>query len=76
MREPEPTICRKCGGELRLVLQPPHIVGDIQPYKSIVTGEMITSRDKHREHLKRNGLTEVGDQKPKWMRDREEQART
>lgn len=31
-----------------------------KPYKSMVTGEMITSRAKHREHLKRHNMVEVG----------------
>lgn len=36
------------------------IVGEIQPYQSQITGEMITSRAQHREHLLRHGYTEVG----------------
>lgn len=36
--------------------------GDIEPYQSMVTGEMITSRSQHREHLKRHGLREVGNE--------------
>jgi len=36
------------------------IMPDIEPYKSMVTGEWITSRAKHREHLKRHGMVEVG----------------
>jgi len=36
------------------------IMPDIEPYKSMVTGEIITSRAKHREHLKRHGMVEVG----------------
>ena len=31
-----------------------------KPYKSMITGEAITSRAKHREHLRRYGYTEVG----------------
>ena len=31
-----------------------------KPYKSMITGEMITSRAKHREHLRRHGYREVG----------------
>lgn len=38
----------------------PDVRGDIQPYKSMVTGEMITSRSRHREHLRRHGLRELG----------------
>lgn len=33
---------------------------DIQPYKSMITGEMITSRSQHREHLRKHGYREVG----------------
>lgn len=38
----------------------PEIVPDIQPYKSMVTGEVISSRSKHRQHLKDHGMIEVG----------------
>ena len=40
----------------------PMIMGDIQPYQSMATGEMITSRSHHREHLKRHGLVEIGNE--------------
>ena len=39
-----------------------HIMRDIEPYQSMITGEKITSRSKHREHLKAHGCIEVGDQ--------------
>lgn len=38
----------------------PAVLPDIAPYKSMVTGEVIESRSKHREHLKRHGYEEVG----------------
>jgi len=38
------------------------VMGDIQPYRSMVTGEMITSRSAHREHLKAHRLVEVGNE--------------
>lgn len=31
-----------------------------KPYQSMITGELITSRAKHREHLRRYGYQEVG----------------
>ena len=31
-----------------------------KPYKSMITGEWITSRAKHQEHLKRHGYVEIG----------------
>ena len=36
------------------------IVPEIEPYRSMITGEWITSRAKHREHLRRHGMVEVG----------------
>jgi hypothetical protein len=39
------------------------IIPDIQPYKSVVTGEVINSRKQHREYLKRNDLVELGNEK-------------
>jgi hypothetical protein len=35
---------------------------DIKPYQSMVTGEMINSRSRHREHLREHGLLEVGNE--------------
>lgn len=40
----------------------PMVIPDIQPYQSQVTGEMITSRSQHREHLKRHGMIEIGNE--------------
>lgn len=36
------------------------IMPEIEPYRSMVTGEVITSRAKHREHLRRHGMVEIG----------------
>lgn len=44
------------------VAEGPMVIGDIKPYQSQVTGEMITSRSQHREHLKAHGCVEIGDQ--------------
>ena len=40
----------------------PMIIDDIKPYQSMATGEMITSRSTHRDHLKQHGCVEIGDQ--------------
>jgi len=40
----------------------PMIMGDIQPYKSMVDGTIITSRSKHRAHLREHNCTEVGNE--------------
>jgi hypothetical protein len=37
-----------------------HVMGDIQPYRSMIDGSIITSRSKHREHLRAHGCIEVG----------------
>ena len=39
-----------------------NIIKDIDPYVSPVTGEVITSRAKHKEHLKQTGTIEVGNE--------------
>ena len=38
----------------------PDVMPDIAPYRSMVTGEIINSRSRHREHLRERGLTEIG----------------
>jgi hypothetical protein len=40
-----------------------HIIPDIQPYKNMIDGRMITSRSEHRELLKRHGCIEIGNEK-------------
>lgn len=38
----------------------PMIMPDIQPYRSMIDGTLITSRSHHRQHLKMHGCVEVG----------------
>jgi hypothetical protein len=40
-----------------------YVMNDITPYQSQIDGSMITSRSHHREHLKRHGCIEVGNEK-------------
>ena len=40
-----------------------HVMPDIQPYQSMIDGSMITSRSRHREHLRAHGCIEVGNEK-------------
>ena len=42
----------------------PQVMPDIAPYRSVITGEMIGGRAQHREHLRRHGCEEVGNEKP------------
>ena len=39
------------------------IMPDIAPYKSMITGELISGRAHHRTHLKHHGCIEVGNEK-------------
>lgn len=41
------------------------VMGDIEPYRSVVTGEVVGGRRQHREHLKQHDLVEVGNEKIK-----------
>ena len=47
-------------GDLSNKITGPQVIRDIDPYKSMVTGEMITSRTRHRDHLRAHGVVEVG----------------
>lgn len=38
----------------------PMVMPDIQPYKSMIDGSLITSRSRHREHLRAHNCIEVG----------------
>lgn len=39
-----------------------HVMPDIQPYKSMQTGEIIPGRRQHREHLRQHRLIEIGNE--------------
>lgn len=56
------TIPCDCGAEAKQVLTPLHVVPDIAPYRSMVTGERIRGRSHHREHLREHGVIEVGNE--------------
>lgn len=56
----------------------PYIATDRVEYRSMIDGSMITGRRQHREHLKRHGCTEVGNEKPtvgRGAKDRAEKRR-
>lgn len=48
----------------------PMVFGDVRPYKSMVTGELIDGRRQHREHLKTHNVVEVGNDIPMKHQDR------
>jgi len=41
----------------------PQVVKDIEPYQSMVTGEMISGRKQHRDHLRAHNCIEIGNEK-------------
>jgi hypothetical protein len=43
------------------------IMGDIEPFLSPVSGELITSRGQLREHNRRHGVTNAADYGPQWF---------
>lgn len=46
----------------------PMIIGDIAPYRSMATGEIIGGRRQHREHLRQHQLIEIGNETQKAAR--------
>ena len=45
------------------------IMRDIQPYRSMIDGSVISSRSRHREHLSAHGCIEVGNE-TKYLKQR------
>lgn len=56
--------------EMERVVSAPMVVSDMQPYKSMIDGRMITSRSQHRDHLKAHGCIEVGNE-TKYLKPKE-----
>lgn len=48
--------------EYEAPVQTHHVMPDIQPYRSMIDGSMVTSRSVHRAHLKAHGCVEVGNE--------------
>lgn len=42
----------------------PMIMRDVEPYRSVITREVIGGRAQHREHLKAHGCIEIGNEMP------------
>lgn len=57
-----PKHCRKA---MFQVMFAPQIVSDVQPYRSMITGERIAGRKQHRDHLRAHGCIEIGNEAPK-----------
>jgi hypothetical protein len=46
-------------------LDPVQVIPDIDGYVSPIDGKFIGSRSEHRDHMKRHGVIELGNDKPK-----------
>lgn len=51
-----------CEHMVTRIICAPMVASDIKPYRSMIDGSMITSRSKHRAHLKQHGCIEVGNE--------------
>lgn len=65
-----PTVRCECGRNAKQRITVPRLIPDIEPYRSMVTGERIRGRSHHKQHLREHELIEVGnepirDRKPK-----------
>jgi hypothetical protein len=41
----------------------PMVMNDIKPYQSVIDGSEISSRSRHREHLRQHNCVEVGNER-------------
>lgn len=41
----------------------PMVMADIKPYQSVIDGSEISSRSRHREHLRQHNCVEVGNER-------------
>lgn len=59
-----------CGEMMKRQVTAPMVMTDMQPYRSMIDGRMITSRSQHRDHLKSHGCIEVGNE-TKYLKPKE-----
>lgn len=62
IKDHKPRIRCACGKQASQVLGFAHVIPDIEPYRSCVTGERIRSRTHHKQHLREHGLVELGNE--------------
>ena len=55
-----PIYCKLCGSLTRRNFTAPNVMKEFQPYKSMVDGTIIESREQHKKHLKYHGKEEIG----------------
>lgn len=52
-----------CGQQMARVFSAPHVIEDMKPYRSPLDGSMVTSRSQHRDHMRKHGVIEVGNER-------------
>jgi len=52
-----------CGQQMSRVFTAPHVIEDMKPYISPIDGKPVKNRAAHRDHMKRHGVIEVGNEK-------------
>jgi putative FmdB family regulatory protein len=72
----EPARCVRCSpvvvrdNSMKRIVEAPYVAADMSPYQSMITGEMITSRSQHRDHLKAHNCIEIGNE-TKYLKPKE-----
>ncbi len=51
----------------------PMVIGPLEPFKSPITGELITSRTQLKRHNREHGVTNSADYSPEWYARKQEQ---
>jgi hypothetical protein len=62
-RRDDPETCA-CGAAMVRTFMPPNVMRDIAGYESPIDGKWIGTRSQHRDHMKRHGVIELGNEKP------------
>lgn len=81
--EPVEATCPGCGETATDAIAPSGhsiarnsgIIADIEAYRSPLDGSMITSRSRHRDHMREHGVIEMGNEYPKDRRQEVEMPR-
>jgi len=52
-----------CGKRMTRHFTPTNIMADMEPYRSPLDGSVVKSRKHHRDHMRKHGVIEVGNEK-------------
>lgn len=54
---------KHCGSKMKQYLTPTNVMVDMEPYRSPIDGSIVSSRKHHRDHMRKHGVIEVGNEK-------------